>query len=340
VSAVAGCLIFGSVRRTGSRAAIPLGVGLSLQILTRPFEFLLLLPCVLLFRIPRRSIAIATLALLPAAGLMLLHNRSVTGNWLTLPYQLSRYQYGIPTTFTTQANPTPHNALTIEQRGDYDAQVAVHGPSTDTPMSYLQRLFKRIRFYRFFYMPPLYFVLPALVLVLWRVRYWPVIVTLTVLWIGDAFYPYFYPHYIAAATCLFVLLAVESLRRLSEFRSGIFYVTPVLALCAAHLLYSLTPGGSNDYWSALNAAPEDRVGVSKTLEDAPGQQLVFVRYSANHNTQEWVQNAADIDRSRVVWAVDRGDEENQALRHYYPDRRAWLLEPDVRPARLTPLAAQ
>ncbi len=49
--------------------------------------------------------------------------------------------------------------------------------------------------------------------------------------------------------------------------------------------------------------------------------------------EEWVYNGADIDASRVVWARDLGAENKKLLR-YYPDRTAWLLEPDSRPPRL------
>ena len=47
-------------------------------------------------------------------------------------------------------------------------------------------------------------------------------------------------------------------------------------------------------------------------------------------------NAADVDRARIVWARDLGPDENQKLLRYYPDRTAWLLEPDAHPPRLTP----
>jgi hypothetical protein len=63
---------------------------------------------------------------------------------------------------------------------------------------------------------------------------------------------------------------------------------------------------------------------------------VLVRYWPQHRFQEWIQNAADIDRARVVWALDRGPAENETLRHYYPDRTVWLLEPDAHPPKLAP----
>jgi hypothetical protein len=48
-----------------------------------------------------------------------------------------------------------------------------------------------------------------------------------------------------------------------------------------------------------------------------------------------VFNSADIDNSRVVRALDLGAVEDEKLRHYYPNRAVWLLEPDAHPARLT-----
>ena len=83
--------------------------------------------------------------------------------------------------------------------------------------------------------------------------------------------------------------------------------------------------GKNDFQQA---------GRVQQLEAAPGRQLIFVRYGPQHRFQEWVHNAADIDGARIVWARDLGADENQKLLRYYPDRTAWLLEPDARPPRL------
>ena len=175
VSATAGCLVFGALPRLRlqgrMRDAALLGAGLGLELLTRPFESALLGLCVLSYfalgRVGWRWLLIVALAALPAIGLTLAHNRAVTGSRTTLPYELSRYQYGVPAAFTTQENPIPHRELTRQQQLDYDLQSAVHGAGRDTVAAFFKRLGYRMRFYRFFFLAPLYLALPAF---LWRLR--------------------------------------------------------------------------------------------------------------------------------------------------------------------------
>jgi hypothetical protein len=357
VSACAGCLVFGALPRLRAggqrRDAVLLGLGLALQLLTRPFEFALLLLSVLLFLIPvpRRTtaLAMAAIVMLPAVGITLLQNKQVTGSWSTLPYMLSRYQYGVPATFTVQPNPIPHRELTPLERLDYEVQEAAHGPGTDTIAAYLDRLVYRMRFYRFFFLAPLYLALPFFLPYLREIRYTWVALTLLLFAAGTNFYPYFYSHYIAAAACLFVLISVAGLERLSRISiGGQEAASLIVLLCAAHFLFwygmhvfegpGATPAMIRyETWDAINHDdPEGRIAVNEELAQAPGQQLVFVRYWPQHRFQEWVHNAADIDRSRVVWARDLGPAENEKLRRYFPDRTAWLLEPDDRPPKLAP----
>jgi hypothetical protein len=354
VSGIAGCLVFGALPRLRNtrrtRDAILLGIGLGLQLLTRPFEFVILVVIAILFFAPLRSLTIAALVLLPAFALTLLQNKQVTGSWTTLPYQLSRYQYGIPTTFTFQPVPVPHLPLTVEQQIDYDAQVDVHGMG-----NYLTRLGGRVRFYRFFFLAPLYLALPAFLPTLRQYRFAWIVIALGLFWLGDAFYPYFYPHYMAAATCLFLLVSVISLDKLSHWSREA--VTLILILCLAHFLFwygvhlsgnqnlliALSPEESWDSIDNYSAGYTDlsgRIAINNRLAAQAGKQLVFVRYWPQRTAREWIQNAADIDRSRVVWAIDLGPGENEILKRYYPDRRAWLLEPDARPPKLTPYPAR
>jgi hypothetical protein len=362
VSGVAGCLVFGALprlrgalqdKRRRTREAVLLGIGLGLQLLTRPFEFAVLCAVVLLFLLPARTLVIATLALAPAVGLTLLQNKQVTGSWTQLPYQLSRYQYGVPATFTFQPNPVPHRPLSVEQQVDYETQVAVHGKDVDTFRTYFARLGERVRFYRFFFLAPLYLALAAFLPALRQYRFVVVSIALALFWLADAFYPYFYPHYIAAATCLFVLVSVKGLEQLSRLKIRGFSVGEeaaalILILCFGHFVFwygnylagnASLPMAMNGHesWDSVNSGSSDaRIDINDRLARAPGKQLVFVRYSAAHGASEWIRNAADIDDSRVVWAIDLGAEDDAVLRGYYPDRQVWLMEPDARPPRLVP----
>jgi hypothetical protein len=76
----------------------------------------------------------------------------------------------------------------------------------------------------------------------------------------------------------------------------------------------------------------------RQLEATEGPHLVFVRYDhrTHHPDNEWVRNAADIDKSPIVWARELDPETNRALIRYYGNRRVWLLEPDLQPVRLRP----
>ena len=367
LAAAAGCLVFGSMPRLRDRwrirYAILLGIGLAIHLLTRPFESIFLGLAVALYFAPvivkrgelrplLRAASVAALIVLPAIGLMLLHDKRVTGHWTMLPYALCRYQYGVPCTFTFAANPVPHRELTIEQHTAYEVQSFVHGPSTDTVTSFLGRLMGRVRFYRFFFLPPLYLALPAF---FWsfrdpRMRY--VFVILVLFFVGTNIYPYFYAHYVAGVTCLFLLMTVVSLENLSRLRLSNHLVGPdavrvVLFLCGAHFVfwYGIQLSSNHGFakeleqyesWDEVNHDdPDGRIGVNTQLAKVPGKQLVFVRYWPKHEVTEWVYNGAEIDRQSTVYARDLGAIEDEKLLSYYPDRKAWLLEPDARPPRLS-----
>jgi hypothetical protein len=347
VSAVAGCLIFGALPRfekePTTRHAALLGAGLGLQLITRPFEFVLIAVCVAVFLLPNirrvaKTLPLVAVTLLPAVSLTLAQNKAVTGSWITLPYMASRFQYGVPTTFTFQPNPVPHRPLTPEQQLDYQAQTILH----DDPLGYFQRFTDHLGFYRFFFYPALLIALPAFLPALRRFRFLWVAGTLVTVALAENFYPYFYPHYMAALTCLFVLVTVTALERMPPSAARV-----VLYLAAAHFVFwyalhcgnepMLFAAGRYDTGDFINYGdPEGRLAIDGQLDGIPGKKLVFVRYSPGHMFHEWIHNAADIDAADVVWAADLGDDENAALRDYYPTRSTWVVEPDAKPPRLLP----
>jgi hypothetical protein len=343
LAAVAGCLVFGALPRVrgegrayarSSMGAL-MGLGIGLHWHVRPYETIFLVLSVLLFLLPSwRMLAkpalAAGIALLPAIALSLLQNKAITGSWTTLPYALSRYQYGVPAAFTWQDNLQPHTELTREQEMQYKMQTSFRPAGMETIQSYLQRLEYRVRFYRFFFLAPLYVALPFFLVSLRDLRFLWVTLTLLLFALGVNFYPFFEVHYLGALTCLFLLVSVRALDRMDNRAARL-----IIYLCLAHFAFWY----SRSFFDP--PAPERRAAVDRQIAQAPGKQLVFVRYWPQHIFQdEWVYNAANIDRARVVWARDLGSSENRELLRYYPDRTAWLLEPDAIPPKLTRYRAE
>jgi hypothetical protein len=325
-------------------------------VLTRQFESVFLLVAVVLFFVPEfvnrerwasllRVSGYASLALIPVVLVILLQNRAVTHSWVTLPEALHQYQYGVPISLTFQPVPTPHVPLTVQQATDYRAEALQHGPGTDTVGSFLLRLEYRVRYYRFFFLPPLYIALVAFLFALRDKRLRWVVATLGIFALGTNVFPYLLLHYLAAVTCLFVLVSVVGLRQLSGVRIretlvGGEIAMVLLVLCLGefigwygmHLFESRRVYGVLQYetWDSINHEnPQRRIEVRRQLAGLKGRLLVFVRYSPHHIYQnEWVWNEAEIDEARVVYARDLGVEEDERLIRYYPGRKVYLLEPD------------
>jgi hypothetical protein len=363
LAATAGCLVFGALPRVRAgghrRDGLLLGLGLALHLLTRPYETLFLGLAAVLFFAPSlgdagerrrlaRAAAMAGLVVAPAIGLTLLQNHAVTGSWTTLPYALSQYQYGVPTGLTVQANPTPHAALTPQQQMDYRMQTSFQPHGGESLRTYFERLEYRVRFYRFYLVPPLYVALLAFLPMLRQYRFAWVAMTLALFALGTNFFPAFQVHYIAACTCLFVLMGIAGLEWLSGRGIGVEAARLIYIVCVAHFLfwYGLHVFDTGEIaqmampyetWDSINHGnPERRIAMARQLEQVPGDLLVFVRYSPQHMFQEeWVWNAADIDQARVVWARDLGPEEDRKLIDYFPRRTALVLEPDARPMKLS-----
>jgi hypothetical protein len=364
-AAAGGCLVFGALPRLRDRGSLAsgalLGVGLAMNLIARPYEGIFLGLSVILFLIPvlrdvspdhprrrliARSLPLALIVLLPAVGITLLQNRRVTGSWATLPYQLSQYQYGVPASLTFRPDPVPHRDLTPQQQLEYKAQLAFR-PDRETIQTYLLRLEYRVRFYRFFFLPPLFVALPFFLWALKEKRFQWVLLTLLIFALGINFFPAFQLHYLAAVTCLFVLMSVAGLERLSRLNPDAARLILFLSIAYFGFWYTLHLFDTSrislafrpyETWDGLNHRnPERRIMVAHQVSAMPGKLLVFVRYSPQHIFQdEWVWNDADIDTARIVWARDLGPSENEKLRAYYPDRTALLLEPDDRPPTLSP----
>ena len=361
VSACAGCLAFGALPRLRAlgrkRDAAFLGLGMAMQALTRPFETTCLALCVALYLLPAlrtrtgfqrllKAAPVFLLTSLPAIGLILLQNKAVTGEWTKLPYMLSQYQYGVPDSLAFRPMPLPHRQLTPEQQACYDAHAQVHASDSPTARGLLNTIEYRVRFYRFFFAPPILLILPFAWLAFRERRFLWMILFPVIFAFGSTLYPFFFVHYIAAVTCIFVLWSVTALERLSKLWArgkplGQTAAALILFLCCANFLfwYGLHVFDHEPFSAALrryenadainHREGELHAAIDQKLAKMPGKLLIFVHYSPGHSFHlEWVYNNADIDSARVVWARDLGSTENKKLLDYYPNRPAWFFDAD------------
>ena len=83
-----------------------------------------------------------------------------------------------------------------------------------------------------------------------------------------------------------------------------------------------------------------RQPVEKQLDALPGEHLVLVRYSKDHNSgEEYVYNDADIDHAKIVWAREIPGVDVKPLLDYFQNRGVWIFEPDEDDSAVRPYAA-
>jgi hypothetical protein len=163
------------------------------------------------------------------------------------------------------------------------------------------------------------------------------------------------PTYAAPLTCVIYGLLVAAMQRLRHWRwrgknTGVMIVRSVPILCLLLLLIRagapqvgmLSPKSMPLTWCSPHLLDQfSRSDIQAQMESKPGLHLALVNYG-NHPSEgiggglDWVQNLADIDRQKVVWAHDMGPQENLELIHYFSGRKVWLVEPDKVPPRISP----
>jgi hypothetical protein len=148
-----------------------------------------------------------------------------------------------------------------------------------------------------------------------------------------------WPHYSAPVACLLFLLVAQGLRffwhaRFRGRRPLRFLVPLIPALQVGCLIvFYLRQDDAVWFQTWLTA----RGGIQAMLREQPRDQLVVVRYRQNHLVHaEWVENEADIDHAKIVWAHDLGTPQNEELLDYFRYRQAWLLHADADPPVLQP----
>jgi hypothetical protein len=285
-------------------------------------------------------IAAAAIVLAVSGWAMTRHWKAVTGNALTIPYQVNQRTYGWPLTLPWI------RVVPVEYRHPefalyHDFEVGEHRQITEPSLIPLGLLLRYTNLWRFFFGLTFccaIFPFTGRILKARRTR---------VVWIAGAAVSLAvlneqsaYPHYWSPIAPVALLFVVQGLRHLAQCRLGSARFGPAMVrLCiplfcvlliarAATKAPGTPPSALPNFlsWCCTDSRIKDRQPLIQQLEAIPGNHLVFVAYDlATYDTFEWVYNEPDIDRARIVFARDMNHDKNQELIRYYPGRRVWRV---------------
>jgi hypothetical protein len=349
VAATGGALLLGGVRRMVKRqplSSIPMAAGLVVLACSRPFEGLMLaMPCGILLliwslRIWReqrllllRTWLPATCVLAAGAATLLYYNYRVTGHPLKLPYAAYQEQYSPVGPFIfNKLKPIPKLRHEVFVSFIHKMEIPEYHLATwklhllNRPLSLFWRQAS------LFLGPFLLLTLSALPLLFahrWSLFLMAVWLSLI---LGAGMEIYTNNYYYAPAAAAVMAIGLQCLRALRwalnrASRKMTAYALFMLACAISFEASDLAQSLYMKRHEAGSSFGERRARLERQLTTLPGDHLVLVAYPPDHDPNiEWVYNRADIDRSRIVWARDMGEEGNADLLSYFAGRRVWQLK--------------
>jgi hypothetical protein len=373
IGALGGALVLGAFPRfmktVKFRDSLLLAVGVVLLGTARPYEALLLcLPVgvvlgrwafsgknrptpVTLFRLTAAPLAL----IVASGGWMAYYNYRAFGSPFTLPYTINRNTYAMAPYYVWQSQ-RPEPAYRHEQMRRFYYIGELQGIEEFHTLSGFisDTLFKGIRGLLFF--SGIALLLPLImlrrVLMDRRIRF--LVLCVFILTAGMVIEIFLLPHYMAPFTAAFYAIGLQAMRHLWLWNPegqpvGMTLVRLTVTICVVmvglrlfavplHLMLPEWPASRwNFSWYGPGHFGAERTQIEARLERLSGKQLAIVRYSPDHNPfDEWVYNAPDIDRSKVIWAREMDSANDLELIRYYKDRNVWLVQPDKQPAEISP----
>jgi hypothetical protein len=360
VAATGGALLLGALARLicrlRARDSFLFGLALAILANSRPYEGVIFsLPALAvltgwLFRKSCSAFPLHTrwrVTALPIAVLLLLagafmafYNRSLTGHALLFPNALNVRTYHTAPMFLFQKiKPMLHyNNQQFEdfyngwEREEYD-----HSWESIKCLSWL----KSVRFFSAYAWWGMLLALPAVWLTFRDHRMRLPVIALVLVAAATFAVVWSNAHYAAPATCIVILLYLQSLRHLrlmqwKNWRWGAALASAsVLLLLAETTTAVIRKECDTFYWTCQGDI--SRLTIQRKLESLPGKHLVMVRYGDDHNIHDdWVYNGAEIDSTKVVWAREIDVEQDGKLFAYFQDRKVWLVTPDTDNTYLEP----
>ena len=267
-------------------------------------------------------------------------NRSITGKWSQLPYQLHEQQYGVAPVLIFQKPHEPTIGHRFEELSRFHRGWSMDAYQRCASVSgYCQMLLTRLQFTWNHWGNALIF-LPFVGLLFQPTRRLTVelgiVFLLGLLTINLV--PWAVPHYVSPLIPIAIIAAVRSMRYAClatsrslpstlSHRSLELFVFSILLIGNVSQLYAISKARANFEPGWEETWAERRSAIVQKLSQSGEDHLILVRYPVEHDivNSEWVFNGADIPRSKVLWARFGETELNDRLQQQYPSRKTWLL---------------
>lgn len=347
LAATGGALLFGGIgvllRRPTRMGGVAVGTGMSLLVLTRPFEGALasvaLLAALMVRKgfdreawsrlVRRGGLVYASVILAICLGWTAYYHLQVTGSPTTLPYQVHEAEYGSAPSFLFQSRGEFPSYRHEELERYWREWGAARHDFLSRGEGQLERQARRLWYILVLFLGAGLLALAGLALRQPRLEGAAIpasaagLVLLGVLaTLGG------YGHYAAPAVAPIACLAGIGMARLHRLSTRRKILDPA-GLILAGWMVMIGVQMSQTLGQGIPRMAVQRQVVKQVLAERPGKHLVMVEYGESHNYHmEWVYNRADIDGARIVWARSMGPEKDANLRAYFPERTAWTLTVD------------
>jgi hypothetical protein len=357
VAAIGGALIFGAVPRLKSEKSgrliiysLCFGLGLALLSQTRPFEGLLvsIIPGLYLLkliyqRLKERQWKMVNSLMLPALLVLMVnfafasyYNYKITGDPLKMPYSLHAEQYSVQPPFLfldKRETPPTYNHLEFDRH--YNGWEIIEISSWKDYVRIKRRHF--VRFIRFFYYWP--FLIGLCFLFIDRrgieIPYWSFMLFCSHI----LFTTWYHPHYFAPALAIYYLLILLSVKYLFEHHHKVIRWTGRVAI-PIYLIITLADSKffATSIPGYINGTQEyifKKQRVIEELNQDNSKHLVLVKYTKDHFLhEEWVYNGPNLEESKIIWARYLSKQSNDSLKHFFNDRKTWLIQADEAEVKL------
>jgi hypothetical protein len=347
VALLGGSLMFGSMgqcrRRVTVGSSVVFAIGMVVLSHSRPLEGLLVtIPCLLCYFVywirPSDRQLKPLFALLAIsifnAGLIGSQNLVVTGKISKLPH----------THYEEQNSLTPMTLLgDVREEGQPNAPIYRHEIIRQYNAGWQLAMFQRQldwseyvavrqetldQLWEFFLGPVLSIPVLLFLLIPKPPRYW---LTIPICLLPLAAYlitPWMHPHYLAPVAGLPYLWVGACIQWASQLKyaGAALGVICGIGLLTIDSMHGLDSPYANRLESLQQVSPRNRAELEQELIASGGEHLILVSYASAHSVHaEWVYNAADIDKSQVLWARDMG-EANARLFEYFPNRKVTKIQ--------------